>query len=131
MYAESLSGTSGPLTDDDSVIVSVKFEDGSVGTVTYLANGDVSFPKERVEISSTGRTAVLDNFQRLSLFQNGKKREFKLSSIDKGHKDEVRAFLVAVQEGGSSPIPFESLAATTIATFKVLESLQVGAPVSM
>jgi predicted dehydrogenase/threonine dehydrogenase-like Zn-dependent dehydrogenase len=131
IFAESLSGSHGAAADDDSVIVAIKFLDGSVGTITYLANGDVSFPKERIEISSTGRTAVIDNFQRLSLFQNGKKREFKLSNIDKGHRDEVRAFLASVQEGKPSPIQFESLVATTLATFKVVESLQVGAPVTL
>lgn len=131
VFAESLSGGAATSQDDDSVIITVKFLDGSVGTVTYLANGDVSFPKERVEISSTGRTAVIENFQRLALYQNGKKREFKLSSIDKGHRDEVRAFLAAIQEGKPSPIPFESLVVTTLTTFKAIESLRVGVPVSL
>ena len=74
VFAEALSSGSGGPSDDDSVLITVKFQDGSVGTITYLANGDASLPKERLEISSTGRTAVIDNFQRLSLYQNGKKR---------------------------------------------------------
>ena len=131
VYAESISGGASASPDDDSVVITLKFLDGSVGTITYLANGDASLPKERVEISSTGRTAVIDNFQRLALYQNGKKREFKLSSIDKGHREEVRAFLSAVQEGKGSPIPFDSLVATTLATFKAVESLQVGAHVEL
>ena len=131
VFAEALSAASGGTADDDSVVITVKFVHGSVGTITYLANGDGPLPKERLEISSTGRTAVIDNFQRLSLHQNGKKREFKLSSVDKGHREEVRAFLAAVGEGKASPIPFESLVATTRATFKIIESLQVGVPVSL
>lgn len=131
VFAESLSTVSGGTADDDSVLITIKFADGSVGTITYLANGDTAFPKERLEVSSTGRTAVIDNFQRLSLYQGGKKREFKLSTIDKGHREEVRAFLTAIQEGKQSPIPFESLMTTTRTTFKVIESLQVGVPVSL
>ena len=131
VYAESISGGSGASPDDDSVVITLKFLDGSVGTITYLANGDASLPKEIVEISSTGRTAVIDNFQCLALYQNGKKREFKLSSIDKGHRAEVRTFLAAVQAGKVSPIAFDSLVATTLATFKAVESLQVGAPVEL
>ena len=130
VFAEALSTGSGGSQDDDSVVVTLKFRDGSVGTITYVANGDAAFPKERVEISSTGRTAVIDNFQRLSLYQNGKKREFKLSSIDKGHRDEVREFLTSLQEGRPSPIPFESISATTLATLKAVQSLQLGTPVS-
>ena len=131
VFAEALSAASSGPSDDDSVMITVKFQDGSVGTITYLANGDASLPKERLEISSTGRTAVIDNFQRLSLYQNGKKREFKLSSIDKGHRTEVRDFLAAIQEGKPSPIPMSSLVATTQTTFKIVESLQVGVPVSL
>ena len=54
-----------------------------------------------------------------------------VSTIDKGHREEVRAFLTAIQEGKQSPIPFESLMTTTRTTFKVIESLQVGVPVSL
>jgi len=43
----------------------------------------------------------------------------------------VRRFLAAVQEGKASPIPFDSLMATTLATLKAVESLQVGVPVEL
>jgi len=131
VFAESLSSGSGGSQDDDSVVVTLKFRDGSVGTITYLANGGASLPKGRLEISSTGRTGVIDNFQRLSLYQNGKKREFKLSNIDKGHRDEVREFLASIQEGKPSPIAFDSIVATTLATLKAVQSLQLGTPVSL
>jgi polar amino acid transport system substrate-binding protein len=131
VYAEPVSGSASASSDDDSVVITIKFLDGSVGTISYFANGDTALPKERVEISSTGRSAVIDNFQRLSLYQNGKKREFRLSSIDKGHREEVRTFLAAVQEGKALPIPFDSMVATTLATFKAVESLQVGVPVTL
>jgi predicted dehydrogenase/threonine dehydrogenase-like Zn-dependent dehydrogenase len=131
VYAEPVSAGATANADDDSVVITIKFRDGSVGTISYFANGDAGLPKERIEISSTGRSAVIDNFQRLLLYQNGKKREFKLSSIDKGHREEVRRFLAAVLEGGASPIPFESQVATTLATLKAVESLRVGVPVGL
>lgn len=129
--AESLSSGSAGILDDDSVVLTIKFSDGSVGTVTYLANGDPALPKERLEISSTGRSAVIDNFQRLQLYQKGKKREFKSSTIDKGHRAEVSEFLGAIQAMKPSPIPFESLVATTTATLKAIQSLQLGVPISI
>ena len=131
IYAEALLAGGSASPDDDSVAVTLKFHDGSVGTITYLANGDPAMPKERVEISSTGRSAVIDNFQYLTLYQQSKKRSFKLGAIDKGHRDEVRAFLQAIQQGSPSPISFESLVVTTLATFKIVESLQVGVPVGL
>lgn len=131
VFAEPLSVGGTASQDDDSIAITIKFQDGSVGTIAYLANGDSSVPKERLEVSSTGRTAVIDNFQTLSLYQQGKRRDFKFSSVEKGHREEVKAFLHAIQNGAPSPIAFDSLLATTLATFKIVESLQVGTSVSL
>ncbi len=52
----------GPIRDD-KVSLTLAFEDGSFGTVHYLANGHKSFPKERLEIFGGGRILQLDNFR--------------------------------------------------------------------
>lgn len=129
IFAEAITAGATSLPDDDSVAVTLKFADGSLGVITYLANGDASMPKERLEVTSTGRSAVLDNFQMLTLYQQGKRRAFKLRTIDKGHRTEVTTFLNAVRDGAASPIPLESLVATSRVSFRILESLRVGAPV--
>ena len=58
----------------DNVVMTFTFKDGSIGTVTYLANGDKTFPKERVEVFCGGRVAVLDDFRRLELTHGGRNR---------------------------------------------------------
>ncbi len=129
--AEPLIPGRGGMADDDSVVITMKMKNGSVGTISYLANGDPALGKEYIEVFSTGRTAVVEDFRVLTLYQQGKRRVFKRSSIDKGHGEEVRRFLTAVRDGSLSPIPFESLVTTTMATFKIVESLRLGVPVSM
>ncbi|MGB9669218.1 MAG: bi-domain-containing oxidoreductase, partial [Anaerolineales bacterium] len=47
------------------------YPNGSVGTISYLANGDKSFPKERLEVFSGGKIGVLEDFRRLELMGNG------------------------------------------------------------
>ncbi len=131
IFAEPLGKGSAGSADDDSVAVTITFQDGSVGVITYLANGDSSVPKEHLELYSTNRTAIIDNFQLLTLYQQGKKRTFRLSAIDKGHQEEVRQFLLAVRDGKPSPISLGSAVTTTLATFKIMESLQRGVPVSL
>jgi polar amino acid transport system substrate-binding protein len=131
IYAEPIAPGLTSLPDDDSVAVTLKFADGSVGVISYGANGDPSMPKERVEVMSTGRSAVLDNFRVLTLFQQGKQRVFKLSAMDKGHRAEIASFLDAVRDGRSSPIPFESLIVTSRVTFRILESLRLGVSISL
>jgi predicted dehydrogenase len=131
VYAVSVTGSGGGNSDDDSVVVTLRFSDGSVGTISYLASADSSLPKEYIEISSTGRTAVIDNFRHLKLFRAGKMSETKTGTIQKGHREEVEAFLLAVKEGKVSPILFKHLVSTTQITFKIQESLRKGLPVPL
>lgn len=130
VFAEPLTPPGGGMLDDDSVAVTMKMKNGSIGTIAYLANGDAGLGKEHIEIFSTGRTAIVEDFRILTLFQQGKRRVFKRSSVDKGHAEEIRRFLTSVRDGSLSPIPFESLVTTTMTTFKIVESLRLGVPVS-
>src|SRR5215218_155931 len=61
VYAEPVSSDDREGTDDDSVFITLKFADGSNGTVAYLAEGDRALPKERIEIFGAGRTFVVDD----------------------------------------------------------------------
>ena len=131
VFAEPLGiGVTSPM-DDDSVIVTVRFGNGSIGTITYAANGDSSVPKEHLEVFSTGRTAILDNFKALTLHQQGSVRTVRRSTIDKGHREEVLQFLSALETGSEAPIPFDELVATTRTTFRILDSLRLAVPVKV
>ena len=50
---------------EDKVIITLEFEDGSIGVIHYLANGHKSVPKERLEVFVAGKVLQLDNFLRL------------------------------------------------------------------
>lgn len=106
------------------------FADGSLGVVDYLANGDKSFPKERVEIFCGGQIAVLDDFVSLQTMEAGRKKEERMAQ-DKGWVNEWKAFTRAIHEGGAPPIPYEQLLGVTRATFAAVESLRTSAPVKI
>ena len=109
----------------DNVSMTFRFADGSVGVVDYLANGDKSFPKERAEVFCGGRIAVLDDYRALELIHNGQRRVVKSAfRQDKGHFNEMQAFVSAIREGGNPPIPYEQLIGVTQATFAAVESLR-------
>jgi polar amino acid transport system substrate-binding protein len=111
---------------NDVLSVSLTYENGSIGTISYLANGDRSLPKERVEVFCRGGAAVLDDFRVLSMFVKGKKKEKRLLSQDKGQRNEVKAFLAAILEGRGEVIPFEEMYSASLVTFKILESIRTG-----
>ena len=108
---------------DDNVSMSFTFPDGSIGIVDYLANGDKSFPKERLEVFCGGQIAVLDDFVSLQTVKDGKKKEVK-GAQNKGWVDEWKAFAKSIREGGEPPIPYEQLIGVTKATFAAVESLR-------
>ena len=126
VYAEAVTSRDHDITEDDSVIITLKFADGSNGTIAYLAEGDRSIPKERVEIYGGGKTCVLDDFRSVSMFSGGKQTTKKLAVQDKGQKEEVRIVCETVLSGGEPPIALADLAATTRATLRILDSLRTG-----
>jgi predicted dehydrogenase/threonine dehydrogenase-like Zn-dependent dehydrogenase len=108
---------------EDNVSMTFSFPDGSIGVVDYLANGDKSFPKERMEVFCGGRIAVLEDFRSLEMVQNGR-RSMLRKEQDKGWKNEWGAFISAIRSGGQPPIPYEQLIGVTRSTFAAVESLR-------
>jgi polar amino acid transport system substrate-binding protein len=123
IHAESLTSESAAVTNEDNVTITMRMSDGSVGVITYASNGDTSMAKERIVMSNANSTAVMNNFSALELYRGGKKT-LRKSPGDKGHRDEVTAFISAIKDKRSELIPYESLFATTRATFAVLDSLR-------
>src|SRR5215208_2059709 len=108
---------------DDNVSMTFTFPDGSLGTVDYLANGDKSFPKERVEVFCGGQIGVLDDFVSLQTVKDGKKKEVK-GAQNKGWVDEWKVFAKAIRAGGKAPIPYEQLIGVTRSTLAAVESIR-------
>lgn len=128
VYAEGLSSRNHQITGEDSVMITLRFADGSNGSIAYLAEGDRSLPKERAEIFGGGRTFVLDDFRAASLHRDGREEKLKLRAQDKGQLEQARAVCAAVRDGAPAPISLEDLAATTRATFRIRDSLRTGSP---
>ena len=126
VYAECISTTNDKITGADNISIVVKFSDGSVGNLTYLANGDKGLPKENIEVFCGGKIAIINDFRDGVIYKNGK--VVKLKSNGKGHKEEVERFISALKDGQDSPITFRSVCLTTLTTFKILDSLFTGNP---
>ena len=131
----SVSASALPTVGDyieDNVSMTLTFEDGSIGTVSYFANGDRSLPKERLEVFQSGRVGILDDFRNLTWIADGRKRAFKSRlRQDKGHQGEWEAFVNAILHTQEPPIPYDQLFAVTRATFAAVQALRSGDPVSI
>jgi predicted dehydrogenase/threonine dehydrogenase-like Zn-dependent dehydrogenase len=123
--AAVMRDSNGVAPNLDTAQVSLQFEDGSIASIQYYANGHRSFPKERVEVFASGRVLQLDNFRLLRGFGYPRFRSFRTWRQDKGHAACVRAFLRAVESGGPSPIPAEEIFEVSRVAIEVMESLSV------
>src|SRR5882757_5432381 len=126
VYALSVAANNAQMPDEDNIVISVNFQNGSVGHITYVASGDKALSKERIEIFGGGQSFIIDDFRVGEHYTNGTRRAIK--SPGKGHQQEVEAFLCSIREGQPSPIQLDSLVLTSLATFAIRDSLHTGLP---
>jgi len=129
---QARSVTSLEAYSDENVVIALRFANGSQGTISYLANGDRSYSKERVEVFGGGAVAVLEDFRRLELVRHGRKQTLRSRfRPDKGHRAELEAFAAAIRGRGELPISFEEIVSATLATLRIVESRSSGQPVEV
>lgn len=104
-----------------NVQASIRFADGSCGSITYTTVGDETAGKEYVELLGGGRIETIDDFKtgRLGLGQ------------DKGFEAEFRAFRDAIRAGEASPISVDEIVNTSLVTFGMRESLGADSAVTI
>lgn len=124
-------GPAGGFSREDNVVIGLTFADGSVGTLVYTAMGDPSVGKESYELFSDGRVVQIEDWRTVRMTGKGKTTTKRALRADKGHKEELRAFMQACRTGSASPIAWESIEATTRATFAIEQAWVAGATVEL
>lgn len=116
----------------DNLLITLGYDDGSIGTVTYVANGDRGFGKEALEVFGGGLSARLDDYRTLSI-SHGKTRVKRVARLrqDKGHRLEWKALVDCLTGSGPLPISMDEIICSTRATFAAYRSLQSGEPVTV
>jgi predicted dehydrogenase/threonine dehydrogenase-like Zn-dependent dehydrogenase len=130
VYCRAVAGLPQGQVNQDQSITTVTLADGSIGSVAYLASGEKSFSKERIEVFADGKTFVIDDFRLGLAAASGREKHFKMTQ-DKGQSGEVDAFVRALRAGGEPPIPLADLIGVHLATLKAIESLRSGVPLDL
>jgi len=137
-FIDTLSWWADSLPDDvyavqgpekDDVHVTVRFQNGSSGAITYVTGGNSRFPKETLDAAGGSQSARLDNFSRATVWTGRRASVTRArGGQDKGQRAELAQCVKASLTGALMPIPLESLVAVTRATIAVRESLLSGRP---
>ncbi|HKZ40408.1 MAG TPA: bi-domain-containing oxidoreductase, partial [Candidatus Hodarchaeales archaeon] len=115
----------------DTVTMNISFENGSIGTISYFANGPKILPKEYLEIYKSGVTAILKDFKEVEIYSSKHMIKKKLLFQNKGQAAMVKSFLTAVKNGEPSPISFAEIFAVTRATLRAEESIESSSVILM
>ncbi len=93
--ASAVAATSGELSLADDLVVTLAYQDGSIGAITYASRGHHGTAKERIEVLGRGHSGLVVDFREVVL--DGTRTRLKRQ--DKGHVALVAAFRKAVQQG--------------------------------
>ena len=130
VHASGHGSASRPVQAYDNLVVTLRFADRSVASLMYASAGSPRVPKERVEGFCGTRTAMLDNYRALELYRSGRHDRRRSRTQDKGHRQEIAAFLHAARTGEPAMAPAE-IANVTLATLSIVESVRTGCPVRL
>lgn len=112
-----------PAENTDNASILLQYENGSTGVINYFANGSKAYAKERIEVYSQERTAVIDNYKQTTGY--GFKGFSRLkTTLDKGHRAQFQLLTDRIRSGGEPLIPFDEIVNTTRASFAAVRSLQ-------
>jgi predicted dehydrogenase len=120
------------IYSQDNLLITLEFTNGSLGTVSYVANGNKGLGKEFLEVFGGGLSAQMDDYRRL-LIHEGRRSINRTSRLrqDKGHRGEWRAINAYLTGDGPIPISFEEIVNSTEATLAAQRSLQDGEAVGL
>jgi predicted dehydrogenase len=130
VYASGFGAAELPAQAHDNALVTVEFDNHSVGTLAYVSSGARGVPKERIEVFAGDRTAILDDYTALELHERSEVTSHRLKTQDKGHDEEIRQFLASIRDG-RQPIPLDAVANVHRACFAAVDSLRTGAALSI
>ncbi len=131
VYAIATSQSHKSLLLNDNLIISLTYPDGSIASISYVADGAKAMSKEFVEMFGGGRSARIDDFRETTLFTADNQTVVKkLSAQDKGQKHMLAAWLAGLNSGVPC-VEYACLMANSLATILAVESMTINAPLGV
>lgn len=118
-------------TGAEGMSISLIFKNGSSASIYYTSLEDFTLPGEEIEIICGEARLSIYDFRIVEINTNNRTKRIRYRRADLGYDAEVEAFLKAINDGAPSPIAFEEIVQTMIATFQVNTALRENRTISM
>lgn len=112
---------------ENNLAASFRFADGSIGNLTYCTVGSKTSGGERVEVFAQGAGATVEDFKRLSVNTNMRRKSSRLWA-EKGYAAQLAQFLTAVRTGAAPEVTVLDGARATVVCLRMLESARTFKP---
>lgn len=109
----ALNPKAGKILAGDNLVLNLKYGDGSIASIQYVASGNRKLPKEYMEIHFDEKSIVMDDYKSITGY-GLKTSSLRSSKSHKGHLEELEVlydFLSGQEKAW--PVPPESLFETT------------------
>jgi predicted dehydrogenase/threonine dehydrogenase-like Zn-dependent dehydrogenase len=108
---------------EENFVATLRYRDGSVGTLLYTALGARDFPKEEMELYVDGTVLAVDDYRSLAVY-GGKGSGMRTRLPDKGHAAELEGFHRLVMGEGEPPLAWDEIVEATELSFAVRDQVR-------
>jgi len=129
VHASGFGSPDLPAQARDNLAVMLRHGDGALSAIVYVAHSAPRVGKERIEAFGQSGIGILDDYRSLEL-HGAHRRRIKARGQEKGHQEEVVAFLEGIR-AGRPPVALPELANVSMATLAVVDSMRTGATVRL
>ena len=123
ILADSAGVTGANSVARDNLSVTLRYPDGSLASLLYVAMGSKEMDRERVEVFGQKSSLVLDDFKELSIYTD-RPETVRLPRTDKGHSNELLEVAKFLGGKESAVISTAEVFAATELTFRVDEAVR-------
>ncbi len=109
--------------NEDTVTITIKFDDESFGTIHYFSNGSSGYPKETINVFVGGKILNLDNFRILKGYGWKNFKTMRTWTQDKGQNNCIKSFLNDINQHRTT-IPFDELYEVALSSIDIAENLR-------
>lgn len=124
VYAEGGNYTHPELPGtQDNAVITVRFADESIASITIGDLGSAAYPKERVEIFSDERTIVIDDYVRMETKGFEADAGIALPAVDKGFVRELESLATAIASHSPAEVTEVDGARATLCAVKTVDAI--------
>ena len=120
---DSIDCKSKNISQRDNVVVTLKYEDGSLCTLIYTSLGNSNYSKEFCQIYCDGNIITIDDYKKLNGY-GIKLQNIESKTPEKGQYEELIEFAKAIKSGKNYSIPLWQLKQASEISYSVERELR-------